>query len=112
MIDVESSHNNSNDNDDNNNPMLLKKKVQETCTCVYKVRHALASSSARKNASVNTSHAKTTIPVTGRGGPWVVRRRGSRVLSTICSQLTGRYWLLVAVLTVHFVLHRKHTASP
>jgi sarcosine oxidase gamma subunit len=57
--------------------MLLKEKVQEARTCVYEVPHALASSSARKNASVNISHAKTAIPVTDRGGPWVVRRRGS-----------------------------------
>jgi hypothetical protein len=27
-------------------------------------------------------------------------------------QLTARYWLLVAVLTVQFVPHRKHTPSP
>jgi hypothetical protein len=31
---------------------------------------------------------------------------------TIGSQLTARYWLLVAVLTVQFVPHRKHTPSP
>jgi hypothetical protein len=32
--------------------------------------------------------------------------------SAIGSQLTARYWLLVAVLTVQFVPHRKHTPSP
>jgi hypothetical protein len=30
----------------------------------------------------------------------------------IGSQLTARYWLLVAVLRVKFVTHRKHTPSP
>jgi hypothetical protein len=33
-------------------------------------------------------------------------------MATIGSQLTARYWLLVAVLTVQFVLHRKHTPYP
>jgi myosin heavy subunit len=31
---------------------------------------------------------------------------------TIGSQLTARYWIRVAVLTVQFVPHRKHTPSP
>jgi hypothetical protein len=42
----------------------------------------------------------------------VVRPRGSHIVWTIGSQLTARYWLLVAVLTVQFVPHRKHTPSP
>jgi hypothetical protein len=39
-------------------------------------------------------YGKKAIPVTGRGG------------------LTAGYWLLVAVLTVQFIPHRKHTPSP
>jgi hypothetical protein len=36
----------------------------------------------------------------------------SHIVKTIGAQLTARYWLLVAVLTVQFVPHRKHTPSP
>jgi hypothetical protein len=36
----------------------------------------------------------------------------SYIASIKGSQLTARYWLLVAVLTVQFVPHRKHTPSP
>jgi hypothetical protein len=42
----------------------------------------------------------------------VVRCWWSHIVYTIGSQLTARYWLLVAVLTVQFVPHRKHTPSP
>jgi hypothetical protein len=42
----------------------------------------------------------------------VVKRRGFHTVQTIGSQLTARYWLLVAVHTVQFVPHRKHTPSP
>jgi hypothetical protein len=37
---------------------------------------------------------------------------GSHIVYTIGLQLTARYWLLVAVLIVQFVPHRKHTPSP
>jgi hypothetical protein len=36
----------------------------------------------------------------------------SYLVRKLVSQLTARYWLLVAVLTVQFVPHRKHTLSP
>jgi hypothetical protein len=40
------------------------------------------------------------------------RCSASHIVQTICSQLTARYWIRVAVLTVQFVPHRKHTPSP
>jgi hypothetical protein len=38
--------------------------------------------------------------------------KGFHIVQAIGSQLTARYWLLVAVLTVQFVPHRKHIPSP
>jgi hypothetical protein len=39
---------------------------------------------------------------------WILIKVKSKAVG---SQLTAKYWLLVAVLTVQFVPHRKHTPS-
>jgi hypothetical protein len=44
--------------------------------------------------------------------PQIISADVDAITKVIGSQLTTRYWLLGAILTVQFVPHRKHTPSP